>query len=132
VTSEASHSTLARIIQAVQEAQSTRAPTQRFVDSFSRIYTPVVFAIAIALAVLPPLLMDADAFTWIYRALVLLVIACPCALVLSTPISVVSGMTAAARRGILVKGRVYGTGPSPAGAGARQDRHLDSGQACGD
>lgn len=107
VTSEASHSTLARIIQAVQEAQSTRAPTQRFVDSFSRIYTPVVFAIAIALAVLPPLLMDADAFTWIYRALVLLVIACPCALVLSTPISVVSGMTAAARRGILVKGGVY-------------------------
>lgn len=107
VTSEASHSTLSRIIQAVQEAQSTRAPTQRFVDSFSRIYTPVVFAIAIALAVLPPLLMDADAFTWIYRALVLLVIACPCALVLSTPISVVSGMTAAARRGILVKGGVY-------------------------
>ncbi|QHE88706.1 heavy metal translocating P-type ATPase [Hydrogenophaga sp. BPS33] len=103
----ANDSTLARIIRAVQEAQATRAPTQRFVDTFARIYTPVVFAVAIAMAVLPPLLMGADWMTWVYRALVLLVIACPCALVLSTPISVVSGLTAAAQRGILIKGGLY-------------------------
>lgn len=107
VTAVATNSTLARIIRAVQEAQRTRAPTQRFVDSFARYYTPAVFAAAIAIAVLPPLLSGGDWFTWVYRALVLLVIACPCALVLSTPISVVSGLTAAARRGILVKGGLY-------------------------
>lgn len=107
VTASASHSTLARIIKAVHEAQSTRAPTQRFIDAFARIYTPAVFALAIGLAILPPLATGADWLTWAYRALVLLVIACPCALVLSTPISVVSGMTAAARRGILVKGGLY-------------------------
>ncbi|WP_137919377.1 heavy metal translocating P-type ATPase [Hydrogenophaga sp. 2FB] len=103
----ADDSTLARIIRAVQEAQATRAPTQRFVDTFASYYTPAVFAVAVAMAVLPPLLMGADWMTWVYRALVLLVIACPCALVLSTPISVVSGLTAAARRGILVKGGLY-------------------------
>jgi Cd2+/Zn2+-exporting ATPase len=107
VTAPATDSTLARIIRAVQEAQATRAPTQRFVDTFARYYTPAVFAIAITTAVLPPLAAGADWFTWVYRALVLLVIACPCALVLSTPISVVSGLTAAARRGILIKGGLY-------------------------
>jgi Cd2+/Zn2+-exporting ATPase len=107
VTAKADDSTLARIIRAVQEAQASRAPTQRFVDTFARYYTPAVFAVAIAIAVLPPLLTGADWLTWVYRALVLLVIACPCALVLSTPISVVSGLTAAARRGILVKGGLY-------------------------
>lgn len=107
VSTRADDSTLARIIRAVQEAQSTRAPTQRFVDTFARYYTPAVFAGAMAVAILPPLAMGADWFTWVYRALVLLVIACPCALVLSTPISVVSGLTAAARRGILVKGGLY-------------------------
>lgn len=107
VSAAANHSTLARIIKAVQEAQSNRAPTQRFVDAFAKVYTPAVFAIAIAVAAVPPLLNDAEWLTWAYRALVLLVIACPCALVLSTPISVVSGMTAAARRGILVKGGLY-------------------------
>lgn len=108
VSARADDSTLARIIRAVQEAQASRAPTQRFVDTFARYYTPAVFAVAVAVAVLPPLLLaGADWLTWVYRALVLLVIACPCALVLSTPISVVSGLTAAARRGILVKGGLH-------------------------
>jgi Zn2+/Cd2+-exporting ATPase len=107
VTAAANDSTLARIIHAVEEAQGARAPTQRFVDKFARIYTPAVFAIALAIAVLPPLLMGGDWFTWIYKALVLLVIACPCALVISTPVTIVSGLAAAARQGILVKGGVY-------------------------
>jgi Zn2+/Cd2+-exporting ATPase len=107
VTATADDSTLARIIHAVEEAQGARAPTQRFVDQFARVYTPVVFAIALAVAVLPPLLMGGDWFTWIYKALVLLVIACPCALVISTPVTIVSGLAAAARQGILVKGGVY-------------------------
>ena len=107
VTAAARDSTLARIIHAVEAAQGSRAPTQRFVDQFSRIYTPAVFVVAIAVAAVPPLFMGADAFTWIYRALVLLVIACPCALVISTPVTIVSGLAAAARRGILIKGGVY-------------------------
>ncbi|WP_416152022.1 heavy metal translocating P-type ATPase [Pseudomonas sp. MH9.2] len=107
VTAAANHSTLARIIHAVEAAQSARAPTQRFVDSFSRIYTPAVFLLALAVALIPPLLMGAIWFDWIYRALVLLVVACPCALVISTPVTIVSGLAAAARKGILVKGGVY-------------------------
>ena len=107
VTAAANESTLARIIHAVEEAQGARAPTQRFVDQFARIYTPVMFAIAVGIAVLPPLLVGGDWFTWIYKALVLLVIACPCALVISTPVTIVSGLTAAARQGILIKGGVY-------------------------
>jgi len=107
VTALATDSTLARIIHAVEEAQATRAPTQRFVDRFAAIYTPGVFALALAVALLMPWLMG---WTWmgaIYKALVLLVIACPCALVISTPVTVVSGLAAAARRGILIKGGVY-------------------------
>ena len=107
VTAKASNSTLARIIKAVQEAQATRAPTQRFVDAFSKYYTPAVFAFAIGVALVPPLFLAADWMTWVYRALVMLVIACPCALVISTPVTVVSGLTAAARRGILIKGGLY-------------------------
>ncbi|MFJ1571837.1 MULTISPECIES: heavy metal translocating P-type ATPase [unclassified Pseudomonas] len=107
VTALAGQSTLARIIKAVEEAQGARAPTQRFVDQFSRIYTPVVFALALAVAILPPLLMGGVWFDWIYRALVLLVVACPCALVISTPVTIVSGLAAAARKGILIKGGVY-------------------------
>lgn len=103
----ADDSTLARIVRAVQEAQASRAPTQRFVDTFAKYYTPVVFAGALALAVAPPLLMGGEWATWVYRALVMLVVACPCALVISTPVTVVSGLTAAARRGILVKGGLY-------------------------
>jgi len=107
VTAEASNTTLARIIHAVEEAQVTRAPTQRFVDQFSRIYTPAVFLFALAVALVPPLLMSGDWYEWIYRALVLLVVACPCALVISTPVTIVSGLAAAARKGILIKGGVY-------------------------
>ncbi|MGV8893215.1 MAG: heavy metal translocating P-type ATPase [Burkholderiaceae bacterium] len=107
VTAGASNTTLARIIHAVEEAQGTRAPTQRFVDQFAKIYTPVVFAIALLVAVVPPLLMGGVWYDWIYKALVLLVIACPCALVISTPVTIVSGLAAAARHGILIKGGVY-------------------------
>lgn len=107
VTAAANNSTLARIIHAVEQAQGARAPTQRFVDTFSKIYTPAVFAFALAVALIPPLFMGGVWFDWIYRALVLLVVACPCALVISTPVSIVSGLAAAARKGILVKGGVY-------------------------
>ncbi|KVV47271.1 hypothetical protein WK81_05280 [Burkholderia ubonensis] len=107
VTAVASNTTLARIIHAVEEAQGAKAPTQRFVDQFARVYTPIVFAIALLVAVAPPLVAGGAWHEWIYRALVLLVIACPCALVISTPVTIVSGLAAAARRGILVKGGVY-------------------------
>ncbi|WP_369989144.1 heavy metal translocating P-type ATPase [Pseudomonas xanthosomatis] len=107
VTAAAGQSTLARIIKAVEEAQGARAPTQRFVDQFSRIYTPAVFAVALAVALVPPLFMAGAWFDWVYRALVLLVVACPCALVISTPVTIVSGLAAAARKGILIKGGVY-------------------------
>ncbi|GEK45735.1 copper-translocating P-type ATPase [Bisbaumannia pacifica] len=102
-TRRADDTTLARIIHAVEEAQASRAPTQRLVDRFAAIYTPLVFALAIATALAWPLFGGA----WlegIYRALVLLVIACPCALVISTPVTIVSGLAAAARSGILIKG----------------------------
>ena len=107
VTAEASHSTLARIIHAVESAQGSRAPTQRFVDQFAKVYTPSVFAIALLVATVPPLLLGALWGDWVYKALVLLVIACPCALVISTPVTIVSGLAAAARKGILIKGGVY-------------------------
>ncbi|MEJ5863448.1 heavy metal translocating P-type ATPase [Pseudomonas farsensis] len=107
VGAAAGQSTLARIIKAVEEAQGARAPTQRFVDQFSRIYTPAVFAVALAVALIPPLFMAGAWFDWVYRALVLLVVACPCALVISTPVTIVSGLAAAARKGILIKGGVY-------------------------
>lgn len=107
VTAAASNTTLARIIQAVEQAQGTRAPTQRFVDRFAAIYTPAIFAIAVAVAVLAPFLMDLTWLEALYKALVLLVIACPCALVISTPVTVVSGLAAGARRGILIKGGTY-------------------------
>ncbi|CAH0266070.1 putative cadmium-transporting ATPase [Pseudomonas sp. Bi70] len=107
VSAAASNSALSRIIKAVEEAQGARAPTQRFVDRFARIYTPLVFLLSLAVAVVPPLLLGGAWFEWVYRALVLLVVACPCALVISTPVSIVSGLAAAARKGILVKGGVY-------------------------
>jgi Cd2+/Zn2+-exporting ATPase len=107
VTAGANNSTLTRIIHAVEAAQGSRAPTQRFVDQFARVYTPAVFAVALAVAVIPPLAFGGAWLEWTYRALVLLVIACPCALVISTPVTIVSGLAAAARRGILIKGGVY-------------------------
>ena len=107
VTARADDSLLARIIHAVEEAQGAKAPTQRFVDQFARIYTPIVLVIALAVAVLPPWWLGGDWAGWAYKALVMLVIACPCALVISTPVTIVSGLAAAARQGILIKGGVY-------------------------
>ncbi|MGV3617290.1 MAG: heavy metal translocating P-type ATPase [Fimbriimonas sp.] len=107
VTANRGNTTLSRIVRSVQEAQGQRAPTQRFVDSFARYYTPTVFLFAILVAVVPPLFFAGVGSVWIYKALVMLVIACPCALVISTPVSVVSGLASAARRGILVKGGTY-------------------------
>ena len=102
-TKRAGDSTLQRIARLVEEAQASKAPAEQFVDRFSRVYTPVVVAVAVALAVVPPLLGGGFG-EWFYRALALLIIACPCALVISTPVTVVSGIGAASRRGILVKG----------------------------
>ncbi len=99
--------TLAKIIRTVQEAQGSRAPTQRFVDNFAKVYTPVVCVVAVLVAVVPWLAFGQPFYPWLYKALVLLVIACPCALVISTPVTVVSGLTAAAKRGILIKGGVH-------------------------
>jgi Cd2+/Zn2+-exporting ATPase len=107
VTRPAGDTVLAGIIHAVEAAQGQRAPTQRFVDRFAAVYTPAVFVLALAVAVGTPALLGWPWLTGIYKALVLLVIACPCALVISTPVTVVSGLAAAARRGILIKGGVH-------------------------
>ena len=107
VTAVSGESTLARIAAAIQDAQSQRAPTQRFVDQFAHYYTPAVVVLALMVAVLGPVLIGGAWGDWLYQALVLLVIACPCALVVSTPITVVSGLASAARHGILIKGGAY-------------------------
>ena len=115
VTRLVADTTMARIIRMVEESQTQKAPTQRFVDRFARVYTPLVIAVAAGVAVLPPSIgwwTGAGSFTallgeWFYRALVLLVIACPCALVISTPVTIVSAIASAARNGVLIKGGVY-------------------------
>ena len=107
VTAAATDSTLARIIHAVEEAQGSRAPMQRLVDAFARYYTPAVFLVSVLAALVPPLLLGGAWRDSIYTALVVLVIGCPCALVISTPVSIVSGMAAATRSGILIKGGMF-------------------------
>lgn len=107
VTKTTGDTTLARIIRLVAEAQEQKAPTQRFVDVFARYYTPAVTGVALLVFLLPPLFMGGDWSIWLYRACVLLIIACPCALVISTPVSIVAGLTALARRGVLVKGGAH-------------------------
>ncbi|MFH1085292.1 MAG: heavy metal translocating P-type ATPase [Chloroflexota bacterium] len=107
VTRLAEDNTIARILRLVEEAQAQRAPSQRFVDRFARVYTPVVVALALLIAFVPPLLGLGALAGWVYRALVLLVIACPCALVISTPVTIVSALARAARAGVLIKGGRY-------------------------
>lgn len=106
VTRAAADNTIARIIRLVEEAQMAQAPVQRFIDKFARIYMPVIVMIAILVAVMPPLIIGAPWGVWIYRALALLLIACPCALVISTPAAIAAGMASGARRGLLIKGGV--------------------------
>jgi len=107
VTAAKGTGTLDRIAQSIQAAQAERAPAQRFVDRFASVYTPIVFAAAILVATIPPIVGAGSVHSWLYRALVLLVLACPCALVISTPVTVVAGLGGAARRGILIKGGVH-------------------------
>lgn len=104
VSREYTDTTLARIVRMVEEAQSQRAPVQQFTDKFARIYTPVIIVLATGIALLPPVFLQQEFGEWFYRALILLVIACPCALVISTPITIVCALTTAARCGILIKG----------------------------
>ena len=104
VEKTAADNTIARIIQLVEQAQASKAPTARFIERFSRYYTPTVMALAALIVILPPLLMDGEWATWLYRGLALLLIACPCALVLSTPAAIASGLAVGTRRGLLIKG----------------------------
>jgi Cd2+/Zn2+-exporting ATPase len=119
VERDASNSTLQQVVRLVEQAQASRAPSEQLVDRFSRIYTPVVVAAAVALIIIP-ILAGGDPSTWVYRGLALLIIACPCSLVISTPVTVVSGIGAASRRGILIKG-----GEALEGAGRLRAMALD-------
>src|SRR5581483_10418915 len=111
-TKAASDTTLAHIIQMVGSAQANKAPSERWVERFARYYTPLVFALAIAVCLVPPLLLGGGWQEWTYRSLILLVIGCPCALVISTPVSIVAALTASARNGVLIKGGAYVEAPA--------------------
>lgn len=104
VLSEPGHSAIDRILQLIEEAESHRAPVERFIDRFSRLYTPAIMLLALLVMVLPPLLAGTEWLPWIYKGLTLLLIGCPCALVISTPAAITSGLAAAARQGALIKG----------------------------
>ncbi len=107
VTKAAGDTMLARIIRMVEEAQARRAPSEQWVEKFARYYTPAMMALAILVAVIPPLLLGGGWARWFYQGLVMLVIACPCALVISTPVSIVAGLTTATRAGVLIKGGAF-------------------------
>lgn len=104
VTASAQNNTIARIIAQVEEAQESKAPTERFIDRFSVWYTPAIMLLGAIVAIAPPLLMGADWNEWIYKGLAILLIGCPCALVISTPAAIAAGLSSGARRGLLMKG----------------------------
>lgn len=104
VTAGAADNTIARIIALVEEAQESKAPTERFIDRFSKYYTPGVMVVAALVAVIPPLFAEAEWAIWVYRGLAVLLIGCPCALVISTPAAIAASLSAGARRGLLMKG----------------------------
>tara|TARA_R110000868_G_scaffold35458_4_gene127083 strand:- start:359 stop:2485 length:2127 start_codon:yes stop_codon:yes gene_type:complete len=104
ITRAIADNTISRIINMVEEAQGSKAPTARFIDNFSRWYTPAAMVLSLLVILVPPLIMGADWFTWIYRGLAVLLIACPCALIISTPAAIASGLASGARRGLLIKG----------------------------
>ncbi len=106
VTKAAQDNTIARIIRLVEEAQEARAPTERFIDRFSRVYMPAIVGLAVLVAIVPPLMLGAEWSVWIYRALALLLIGCPCALVISVPASIAASLSTGARQGLLMKGGV--------------------------
>ncbi len=107
VTKLSGETVLSKIVKMVEEAQRLKSPTEKFIDRFARIYTPAVILLALGVALIPPFLLGWDLYAWVYRALTLLVTSCPCALALSVPVAMVSGITSAARNGVLIKGSRY-------------------------
>lgn len=133
VTATAADNTISRIVRLVEEAAASRAPTQRFIERFSTWWTPGAMAVSVLVILTPPPLLGGEWLTWIYRGLAVLLIACPCALVISVPAAMASGLSAGARRGLLVKGGRHPGGDRQGGDGRPgQNRHPDRGPAASD